>query len=150
VAWRLCDHAGAEITKADTKAGLALTIELAALAAVIDGRAGSGGAALWAGGLCLAAAVVLAVLVVLPAMPPRGRPDADHWLHFGAVRRLSAAELAARLRDVNVLDPACRQARALSAIAHRKLTWLRWSLLAAVPGVLLVAAATAGLGGGVR
>lgn len=146
-AWRLVDHGTAEITRADAKAGFAGTVELAALFAIVDGKAGIHGPLQWVAGALLVAAVIVTVLAVWPALPSRkaGQKAAGrtggHWLHFGAVQHLSADELAARIQTGH-LDGICHQATALSRIAYSKHQRLRWSLALALAGVVAAVLAT--------
>lgn len=142
-AWRLVDHGTAEITRADAKAGFAGTVELAALFAVVDGKAGIHGPLQWVAGGLLVAAVIVTVLAVWPSLPSRKAAGSGsaHWLHFGALRRLPADELAARIQTGH-LEGICHQATALSRIAYSKHARLRWSLLIAMAGVVAAALAT--------
>jgi len=146
-AWRLVDHGTAEITRADAKAGFAGTVELAALFAVVDGKAGIHGPLHWVAGALLIAAVIVTVLAVWPSLPSRntgheeGGSIAGHWLHFGALRYLPADELAARIQTGH-LEGICHQATALSRIAYSKHVRLRWSLLIALAGVVAAVLAT--------
>jgi hypothetical protein len=140
---RLVDHATAEITRGDAKAGFAGTVQLAALFAVVDGKAGIHGPLQWIAGGLLVAAVIVTVLAVWPSLPSRkaGGNTSAHWLHFGVVRHLAADELAARIQT-GYLEGICRQATALSRIAYSKHVRLRWSLLIALAGVVAAVLAT--------
>jgi hypothetical protein len=138
-AWRLVDHGTAEITRADAKAGFAGTVELAALFAVVDGKAGIHGPLQWIAGGLLVAAVIVTVLAVWPSLPSR-RTGAS-WLHFGALRQLPAGELADRIQTGH-LEGICRQATEVARIAYSKHARLRWSLLIALAGVVAAVLAT--------
>lgn len=92
----------------------------------------------WVAGGFLVAAVIAAVLVVVPVLP--GRRAGDHWLHLGALRRLPAGELASRIQ-VGHLEEICHQATVLSRIAYTKHRRLRWSLLIALAGGITAALA---------
>lgn len=136
-AWRLHAHAAAEITKADAKASFAATIELFGLVAVFDGKAGGPDLFLWIGSAGLAVAVVLSVLVVMPALRSR-RSQPGSWHYFGALRHMPVDELTARLKAGGDLDVVAEQVTALSAVAHTKLARLRLSLLLALPSSVLI------------
>jgi len=146
-AWRLVDHGMAEITRADAKAGFAGTVELAALFAVVDGKAGIHGPLQWIAAGLLVAAVIVTVLAVWPSLPARKVDQGEaggtsaSWLHFGALRQLPVDELAARIQTGH-LEGICRQATEVARIAYSKHQRLRWSLLIALAGVVAAVLAT--------
>lgn len=136
-AWRLVDAAQAEIGKADAKAGFVVTLELFALTVTVGaGQAGVDGPLQWVSAVVLLAGVLLAAWVVLPR-PPGRRDSGAGRLHFDAVRRMPAAELAEQLRGPGQLEAVCVQAKAVSRIARTKHAGLRWAMLAGVAGLLL-------------
>ncbi|TCO43598.1 hypothetical protein EV646_112175 [Kribbella antiqua] len=163
LAWRMHDSAAAAIDKADTKAGLAATVETALAAVVLTFVSQSHGSPLVArvafGVALVALAVALgsALLVVVPRLHrPADALVPGEFLYFGAVRRRSVEQLLdrhidPRTYDNKVADPlvaVTHQAKRLADIAWTKHRWLRVSFVAAVLGA---ACAVAGvLIGGAR
>ncbi|MFE4453560.1 Pycsar system effector family protein [Streptomyces sp. NPDC056796] len=152
-AWRI--HAALnESTRAvDAKASFALALESAALAGIAalagDGRAldrvsGPAAFVLWAGVVLIGLSAILAVLVVLPRHNGQGRspaPGPDEFLFYGHLRHWAPDDLAGRLAGTDALPTLSRQLVVISAITWTKHRRVQQSLLAAVAGSLLVAAA---------
>lgn len=146
--------------KVDTKASFALTLEAAALSAVVLltrpdqplSRLGSplGIAAFWLGCTALAIAALMAVSVVIPRT--RSGKTAEEWrenyIYFGHLRYWSADDLALRLssaQEAEILLVLSRQLVNMSKIAWTKHRRVQWSLWLAAIGVILTT--TAGLSG---
>lgn len=140
--------------KVDAKASFALTLESAALAAVVafssSGRplgALSGAGTLLAyraGVVALVVAAVCAVAAVIPRV--RFWATLSEWetnvIFFGHVRHWSdSAALAAALEQRDMLDVLARQHIAMSKIAWSKHLWVQFSLALAVLGSALVGGA---------
>ncbi|MFF2778514.1 Pycsar system effector family protein [Streptomyces sp. NPDC058052] len=152
-AWRI--HASlAEWTgRADTKASTALSVELAVLAggmALVSSGRGTGpdgtalSAALMASGMVL---VLLSVLLAAAALLPRswkapGDPAAtENFIYFGTLRSMPSDQVATMLRETDVLEVLSGQLVTMSHIAWRKLILVKYSLVAACSGLVLVSLA---------
>ncbi|MEU8226162.1 Pycsar system effector family protein [Kribbella sp. NPDC048915] len=155
LAWRMLDSAAAEIDKADTKAGIAATLETALAAVALTLVSQSGGAPLAARVLFGVALVALAValgsalLVVVPRLyRPADALVPGEFLYFGAVRRRSVDQLVDHHIDpqftaAKVAAPlvaVTHQAKRLADIAWTKYQWVRVSFVAAVAGSVLAVA----------
>ena len=154
LAWRMHDAAAAAIDKADTKAGLAATVETALAVVVLTLVSQSHGAPLGVRVLFGVSLVALAVALgssLLVVVPRLHRPaDAlvpGEFLYFGAVRRRSVEQLhhhiAPKSAGETVIDPlvaVTHQAERLADIAWTKHEWLRVSFLAVVSGVVFTVA----------
>jgi hypothetical protein len=127
-----------EITKADTKAGLIMTLDGLLVAALsLMGKGGSGVAlvAEAVGALALAVSVLLALLVIRPRL---GAPGcADDRASFVFWSRASAEEIAEGMRE----DRRQASVRVLSRIAIRKMTVQRAAGDAAFVATVAIAAA---------
>lgn len=155
-AWRihaaLMDWTG----KVDGKAAFALSIESAAIGAVIALSAPSrplaqikGGWSLsvyWVGVAGLAIGVAMAVLAVVPRI--RGRPTSKDWranfIYFGHLRHWPPDDLVRALRDDDVLPVLARQHIAMSRIAWQKHRMVQVSMWSATLGSALVGCAAVG------
>ncbi|HEY3501251.1 MAG TPA: Pycsar system effector family protein [Actinocatenispora sp.] len=145
-AWRLVDVARTEIGKADAKAGLVVTLELALAGAIGSGVLGIAGILRWATIVALLTGILAAAWAVLPRPPRRTSRtpgEGDERLDYGAVRGLDGGQLAARLRVVDELESVSTEAVALARITHAKFTLIRWAMLAGAAGLVLAAIATA-------
>ncbi|GAA3295931.1 Pycsar system effector family protein [Streptomyces cinereospinus] len=148
-AWRihaaLVDWTG----KVDAKAGFALTLESAALGAIV---AFSGSryrlgelhgtvptVLFWAGAALLGLAALAAVSVVSPRLATaRGHDWRQNFVYFGDLRHWEPDRLAEKLADTSALAPLSRQLVVMSRVVWAKQLRVRQSLLLAVAGVLAV------------
>ncbi|WP_405900341.1 DUF5706 domain-containing protein [Streptomyces sp. NBC_00727] len=155
-AWRI--HASlAEWTgRADAKASTALSVELAVLAggmALISSGRGTGqdgnvvSAVLMGSGMLL---VLLGVFMAAAALFPRswtrtGRTGEaappENFVYFGTLRRMPSERVVAMLRDTDVLEVLSGQLVTMSHIGWRKLVLVKYSLIAACSGLLLISLA---------
>jgi hypothetical protein len=163
LAWRMHDSAAEAIDRADTKAGLAATVETALAAVVLTLVSGSHAAPIGARvlfGLALVALAIAlgsAILVVLPRLHrPGGSLVPGEFLYFGAVRLRSIEQLRRHVRPrydhefvAEPWEAISHQAKALAGIAWSKHRLLRVSFLAVGVGAFLAAVALL-LGGGSR
>ncbi|MFD7161711.1 Pycsar system effector family protein [Kribbella sp. NPDC059898] len=140
--WRLVDGARDEIGKADAKAGLVATLELALVGAASSGALGIDGFLRWVAIAALLVGVLTAAWAVLPRMPRRTRqPESgeEHGVrqNFGAIRSLDGPGLVAQLRSGDELGAASAEAITLAQITHRKYTLIRWAMFAGAAGLVL-------------
>ncbi len=145
--------------KVDTKASFALTLEAAALSAVVlltrpeqplsQLSSPIGITTFWLGCVSLAIAALTAVSVVIPRT--RAGKTAEEWpenyIYFGHLRHWSADALAQRLSapEDDIISVLSRQLVNMSKIAWTKHRRVQWSLWFAAIGVVLTA--IAGLSG---
>ncbi|PSM37822.1 hypothetical protein C6Y14_40030 [Streptomyces dioscori] len=144
-AWRvhtvLTDWAG----KVDAKAAFALTLESAALGALIavsgpGHRLGELDSTLpkvlfWLGVALLGLAALAAVSVVSPRL--RSEPGLDrenHFIYFGDLRHWDPQHLAERLGQVSPLESLTRQLVTMSQVVWVKHQRVRQSLMLAIAG----------------
>ncbi|TJZ41976.1 hypothetical protein FCH28_36005 [Streptomyces piniterrae] len=146
-AWRihtaLMDWTG----KVDTKASFALSLESAAVTAlaafsgdVVDASFGRGRWAVvalyWTGVGLLMAAIVMAVVVVMPRLDgaaAKADPRAG-FVYFGHLRHWAPAQLTEALRGQDPVPVLCRQVIDMSRISWRKHRLVQMSLVAATAG----------------
>lgn len=152
-AWRVHDGLSDWTARVDTKASIALAIEVAAagfLVNLVTGRSDFIRSSALAsvlfslGSFTLAASVVLSVLVIFPQL--RGRKSKleapNHFIYFGHLRHWEPAALEERLRGDKVgLTQLATQLVNMSQIVWRKHRWLQWSLAMFVAGVVLISGA---------
>jgi hypothetical protein len=131
-----------EIGRADTKAGIAVPVQLVLAGSVASGVAGIDGPLQVAAVVLLLVAVVLASGAVLSRLPRR-RPGTHHdWMQFATVRTMEGDELAKRLSDdAGVADAACLRVVTLSRIAYVKHRLVRLSIQTGTAGLLVAAVA---------
>ena len=144
-AWRLVDGARTEIGKADAKAGIVITLELALIGAAGSGALGTASLLRWATIATLLVGVLGTAWAVMPRPPRRTAGEGRDRLDYGAIRTLDGPELAARLRGIDEVEAASAEAVTLARITHAKYTRIRWAMLAGAAGMVL-AAITAGIG----
>ncbi|MFI9614086.1 Pycsar system effector family protein [Streptomyces sp. NPDC052023] len=148
-AWRihatLTDWTG----KVDAKAVFALTLESAALGAVIafsgsryslgelDGTFAQ--VLFWLGAGLLGLAALAAVSVVSPRLgTAQGHDWRQNFVYFGDLRHWEPERLAEKLADTSPLAPLSRQLVDMSRVIWAKQQRVRQSLLLAVAGVVVV------------
>ncbi|MFF5966174.1 Pycsar system effector family protein [Streptomyces collinus] len=151
-AWRIHAVVADWTGKVDAKAGFALTLESAVLAAVIalaesghhlgkvHGTVPRG--LFWLGVALLGLAALAAVSVVSPRL--RAQPGHDphqHFVYFGDLRHWDPEHLAEKLTTTSALGPLTRQLVDMSQIAWVKHQRVRQSLALAVAGVAVTALA---------
>lgn len=150
-AWQI-HGALTEVTgRVDSKASFALTIESAALGAIVAlsgtgtalGRTSGGlpATAFWLGVAVLALAAVAAVSVVVPRGEGKRPSDPPNYVYYGQLRHWTPDRLADELRDTDLLPVLSRQLVEMSRIIWVKDRRVRQSLLLAVVGCGLVALA---------
>ncbi|MBT2366844.1 hypothetical protein J7E88_16380 [Streptomyces sp. ISL-10] len=152
-AWQIHSSLHESTRTVDAKASFALAMESAALAGIaalsgsgrsLDRVTGPAAAALWLGVALIGLSAVLAVLVVIPRHRGEGRspsPGEDEFLFYGHLRHWSPDDLAQQLVRVDPLPTLSRQLVVMSAIAWTKHRRVQQSLLLAVAGSAMVAAA---------
>ncbi|MBV7699152.1 Pycsar system effector family protein [Streptomyces sp. TRM70350] len=148
-AWRihaaLTDWTG----KVDAKAGFALTLESAALGAIIAfsgsrHRLGQLDGAFptvlfWVGAALLGLAALAAVSVVSPRLgTAQGHDWRQNFVYFGDLRHWEPDRLAEKLADTSALAPLSRQLVDMSRVIWAKQQRVRQSLMLAVAGVVVV------------
>ncbi|MFD7161611.1 Pycsar system effector family protein [Kribbella sp. NPDC059898] len=145
-AWHLVATSNGETTKADTKSAFIVSI---AAATLLSWTAGSSTLHVnqplrWLATTFLLASVLAVVWAVRPRMPrPSTGAGNAAGMNFGAVRRLSADELAAALRGIDELAAATCEAVELARIVHTKYAVLGWAVAAGACGLILSVAAVA-------
>ncbi|MCT9080107.1 Pycsar system effector family protein [Streptomyces fulvoviolaceus] len=148
-AWRIHAALADQTGKVDAKAGFALTLESAALGAVIafsgsGRRLGQldGGAApvlFWLGAVLLGLSALASVSVVSPRLgTERGHDRERHFVFMGDLRHWDPQRLAEKLADTSVLDSLTRQLVSMSQIAWVKHRRVRQSLVLAVGGAVSI------------
>lgn len=147
-AWRVHGALDSWTGKVDTKASITLAIESAVLGFVLSlskkgerlaGLHGAGDLAYHIGIGCLVAAVLAALLVVMPQLNRRDakRDWRNGTIYFGHLRRWKPADLAKELKTSQVYeDQLAAQLVAMSKIAWKKHARLQWSV-----GFLMLGAA---------
>jgi hypothetical protein len=132
------DHTAGEISRTDTKASLLLALDGVLVAAVATLGANVPAAALVlvaVGTVALVVAVVLGLLVVRPRLAaPNGVNDRSSFVHWATA---TEDDIAAGMTE----DRRVARVRVLSAIALRKMTFLRWTTDATAVAVVALAAA---------
>jgi hypothetical protein len=152
-AWQIHTAVSQWSGRADTKASIVLTLELAILGIITvfaseqESLARLSGVRLVTyrtGIFLLAISIILAGIVVFPQM--RRRRARRNWqlslIYFGHLRKWEPSDLARRLADLSSQDQLMMLSRQL--VAASQVTWtknhrLQWSMIAASAGTLLVA-----------
>lgn len=150
-AWQI--HASlTEVTgRVDSKASFALTIESAALGAIVA-LSGAGvhlgrlsglipSATFWLGVVTLGAAAIAAVSVVIPRGEGGLHTGPTNFVYYGQLRHWTADRLATQLADADLLPVLSWQLVEMSRIVWVKHRRVRQSLVLAVLGCGLVAVA---------
>jgi hypothetical protein len=148
-AWRIHATLADWTGKVDAKAGFALTLESAALGAVIafsgsSHRLGQLDGAFaktlfWLGAALLGLSALASVSVVNPRLGTRDEHNwQDHFLYFGELRHWDPECLAEKLQETSPLQSLTRQIVAMSQIAWVKHQRVRQSLFLAVAGTTAV------------
>ncbi|MGA5820532.1 Pycsar system effector family protein [Kitasatospora sp. NPDC094028] len=150
-AWQIHGSLTEVTGRVDAKASFALTIESAALGAIVAlsgtgttlGRTSGALAAtlFWLGVAVLALAAVAAVSVVVPRGEGKQPSDPPNFVYYGQLRHWTPDRLATELRDTDPLPVLTRQLVEMSRIIWVKDRRVRQSLLLAVVGCGLVALA---------
>lgn len=151
-AWQVHTAVSQWSGRADTKASIVLTLELAILGIITAFTRGQEPLAKLSGARLvsyrtgislLAVSIILAGIVVFPQM--RRRRARRNWqlslIYFGHLRRWEPSDLARRLAELSSQDQLTMLSRQL--VAASQVTWtknhrLQWSMLAASAGVVLV------------
>ncbi|MFI9154871.1 Pycsar system effector family protein [Streptomyces sp. NPDC053367] len=151
-AWRIHSALADWTGKVDAKAGFALTLESAALGAMVafakadhhPAQAADTAPRLlfWLGAVLLGVAALASVSVVSPRLRTRRPHDwREHFVFFGDLRHWEPARLAETLTTTSPLNSLTRQLVDMSEIAWAKHRRVRQSLVLAVAGVLVTALA---------
>ncbi|MFI8459550.1 Pycsar system effector family protein [Kitasatospora sp. NPDC085464] len=137
--------------RVDSKASFALTIESAALGAIVAlsgtgttlGRTSGAlpATAFWLGVAILALAAIAAVSVVVPRGGGKHESDAPNFVYYGQLRHWTPDRLATELDGADLLPLLSRQLVEMSRIIWIKDRRVRQSLLLAIAGCCLVALA---------
>jgi len=154
VAWRAHAAQEAWTAKVDGKAAIVLALEVALMAALINGLAPDGAlvaltvvgaVAVHVGAALVTSAALLAAIAVLPMLGSsiaHAREYRSNLIYFGHLRHWpDGSDLANRLRGLSsedLLEQLARQLREMSRRNWRKHRLLQASILAALPGTLLV------------
>lgn len=154
-AWKVHENIGQGTGRADTKASIALAIEIAVLGFIISLSDGEKKGPLvdlqnWSLLLYVATIVVLcfsivmSLLTVIPQL--RGRATRKEYksnmIYFGHLRLWEPKDLANALTtEVPESEQLARQLVNMSKISWRKHVFLQWSLIALVTSALLLAGA---------
>ncbi|MFJ8432576.1 Pycsar system effector family protein [Kitasatospora sp. NPDC094019] len=150
-AWQI--HASlTEVTgRVDAKASFALTIESAALGAIVA-LSGAGvrlgrlsgplpASLFWLGAALLGCAALAAVSVVIPRGDASARTGPSNFVYYGQLRHWSPDRLATRLEESDLLPVLTWQLVEMSRIVWVKHQRVRQSLVLAVLGCAMVALA---------
>ncbi|WP_327312721.1 Pycsar system effector family protein [Streptomyces sp. NBC_01235] len=152
-AWRVHASITDWTGRADAKASTALSVELAVLAgaiALITAGHGLGGAGTAVSTVLMGAGTVLVLLGVFlatAALLPRTwqisgeAAPAQNFVYFGSLRAMPPAQVVSGLREANVLEMLSGQLVAMSRIVWWKLMLVKYSLMAAGSGLLLISIA---------
>jgi hypothetical protein len=152
-AWRVHASITDWTGRADAKASTALSVELAVLAGAIAlitaghglGRAGTSMSAvlMGAGTALVLSAVFLATAALLPRtwqISGEAAP-AHNFVYFGSLRTMPPTQVVSGLREADVLEVLSGQLVAMSRIVWWKLMLVKYSLMAAGSGLLLISIA---------
>jgi hypothetical protein len=138
--------------KVDTKASFAFALESAIIATTValsaSGRLfsdlppGIGPLFYWLGLLSLVAGAFFALVVVRPRLKATGlhKGSEENYIYFGHAQYWEGDDLAAALKERDILPVITRQIVVMADIAWQKHRWVQWSMtLGGVGGALLVA-----------
>jgi hypothetical protein len=145
-AWRVHEALDSWTGKVDTKASIALGIEIAVFGFVVtlsekpnrlSALKGTDLTLLQAGLASVALSILLALAVVFPqiARLKSRRNWKSNMIFFGHLRRWQPAELAEALRQgPPEEEQLARQLVEMSKVAWRKHAWLQWSVVSFIAG----------------
>ncbi|MGH3731910.1 MAG: Pycsar system effector family protein [Acidimicrobiales bacterium] len=151
--WKVRDALDSWTAKVDAKASIVLALEVAVFGFAIElstrgqplaGFRGAGEYVLRGGYVLFAASVIMALMVVMPQL---GRRDSKrNWsegtIYFGHLRHWQMRDLAEALSSgAPTSEQIAAQLIVLSKVIWRKHSWLQWSLLLFIAGVVMLALA---------